>query len=390
MTGTKYLSEMMEGIEIKENTLIISPCGSGKTHYILNDLCKDKKVLYLCDNNNLKTQVINDTVDYENIDVMTYHAFGNKVKFDTKDELIQQYDLVIGDEIHNLVDYQSFDNSGDLMASMIKLFAKYDNAIVILFTATPYYLQKLATDFPNVDINFGEYYDFSDNKEIKRYIEKRKAYINHVSQIQFTLDEYADGFKYDGLKCLIYTKKIEEMEFIKDMCLSRNLNPICIWSTSNNEKPMNQEQLRVRKQLLLEGTLADGYNVLIINRSTETGVNIYDKKMELCIVNTTNKTQIVQARGRIRHNVDLLVVRTNDEKKVGFVLEIDKKLLGVPMLKQDIEEKIIHTYGLKDNRGRFYTISKLGNILEEKGYTIEKKRKTIEGKKFTLYTIEKK
>ena len=36
--------------------------------------------------------------------------------------------------------------------------------------------------------------------------------------------------------------------------------------------------------------------------------------MKLCLVNSTNPTEIAQSRGRIRHDVDLLVVRTNSNK----------------------------------------------------------------------------
>ena len=40
MLGTKYLGEIIkeEKIELGTNTLIVAPTGSGKTHYILNDL----------------------------------------------------------------------------------------------------------------------------------------------------------------------------------------------------------------------------------------------------------------------------------------------------------------------------------------------------------------
>lgn len=50
----KYLSELIkEGPN--ENTIIISPTGSGKTYYIFNKLLnnKSKRYLYLCDNLNI-------------------------------------------------------------------------------------------------------------------------------------------------------------------------------------------------------------------------------------------------------------------------------------------------------------------------------------------------
>ena len=45
--------------------------------------------------------------------------------------------------------------------------------------------------------------------------------------------------------------------------------------------------------------------------------------MDLAIVNTTNLTQQIQVRGRIRHDIDLLVVRTKDQNlpKMKIILE---------------------------------------------------------------------
>ena len=63
MQGTKYLGEIIkeEGIELGSNTLIVAPVGSGKTYYILNDLCtKDKNSLYLCDTTNLKNSILKE------------------------------------------------------------------------------------------------------------------------------------------------------------------------------------------------------------------------------------------------------------------------------------------------------------------------------------------
>lgn len=388
----KYLGEIIkdEGIELGSNTLIVSPVGSGKTYYILNDLCtQGKKVLYLCDNGNLKSQVEKDCikVGLDNVEILSYKKFGIKVKNDTLNKYINSFDMIICDEVHNLLDYQTFKNDGDLLASRIKLFDRYENTKIAMFTATPYYLDKLANEYAGV----GEYfivYDFSKYKNINRYINKRLEYINHISQVQFQLDQYEESFKYRNMKCLIYTSNISDMKFLENMCISRQLKPISIWST-NAEQPMTEEQLKTREYLLETGELLEPYNILIINRATETGVNIIDKDMNLVIVNTTNITQQVQARGRVRHDVDLLVVKTNDNKKVGLALEIDEKLLDVELLKTDIEDKIIHAYGIRDEKSRFYSVKRLASALEPKGYKMESYRRTVEGRKRTFYKISK-
>lgn len=402
MLGTKYLGEIIreEGLEFDSNTMIVAPVGSGKTYYILNDLCvKHRRVLYLCDNGNLKFQVEKDS-DRAGIkdmicrfDVLSYKAFGIKVKNDTLNKFINKYDIIICDEVHNLLDYQSFNNDGDLLVTRVKLFRKYEYTKIIFFTATPYYLDRLAEDNENLGHYFVTY-DFTKHPNINRYIERRKAFINHISQVQFQLDQYEQSFKYRNLKCLMYTSNISDMKFLEEMCISRNLKPICIWST-NAKEDMSEEQLKVRAYLLETGKLLDGYNCLIINRATETGVNIIDEDMNLIIVNTTNYTQQVQARGRVRHDVDLLVVKTHDNKQIELALEIDEKLLNIDLLKTDVEDKIIYAYGIRDEKHRLYSVKKLGNALEPKGYKIETRKKTYtdketkKRKQITFYRITK-
>ena len=397
MQGTKYLGEIIkeEGLEFGSNTMIVAPVGSGKTYYILNELVPQaKRVLYLCDNGNLKSQVEKDS-DKAGIkdmiykfDVLSYKKFGIKVKNDTLNKFINSFDMIICDEVHNLLDYQTFNKDADLLVARIKLFDKYEKTKIVFFTATPYYLDQLAKDNNNIGAYFTTY-DFSKHPNINRYIEKRLAYINHMSQIQFQLDQYEQSFKYRNMKCLMYTSNISDMKFLEDMSKSRNLKPISIWST-NADIPMTEEQLKVREHLLETGELLEPYNVLIINRATETGVNIIDKDMNLVIVNTTNSTQQTQARGRVRHDVDLLVVKTKDNEKVKLALEIDEKLLNVELLKTDIEDKIIHAYGIKDEKHRFYSVKRLGTMLEKHGYTMESYRTRIDKRQITVYKITKK
>ena len=384
----KYLGEIIkdEGIELGSNTLIVSPVGSGKTYYILNELTKDKKVLYLCDNGNLKSQVEKDCLKVGlNIPVLSYKKFGMKAKNDTLNEFINSFDIIVCDEIHNLLDYQTFKDDADLLVARVKLFDRYENTKIAMFTATPYYLDQLAKANENVGDYFTTY-DLSEHPNIKKYVNKRLAYINHYSDVEKTLKEYEEYFKDLNGKCLMYTQRIEVMEKLTDISLEAGLKPICIWSTNANE-PMNEDQLKAREHLLDTGELLEPYNVLIINRATETGVNIIDKDIELVIVNTTNVTQQIQARGRIRHDIDLLVLKTKDQKQVEFML--DEKLLDKWLYKATIEEFIIGKNNLRNSHGRLIGMKALALELEKYGYTMETKRKTVEGKKITQYKISK-
>lgn len=404
----KYLNEMMKDVQLENNMLIVSPAGSGKTHYIINELCNDKKVLYLCDNNNLEEQVslenntrvvkkneVKKGFNRTDIHIMTYKLFGKKVKYDFYDTYINQFDLIVADEVHNLVDYQTFNNDADLSHAIRSLMKTYSNTQILMFTATPYYLDQLAKENPGIDSNFCKI-DFSNSRDIMRYINKREAYINHMSQIQFALEEYKQSFEYRNMKCLIYANKIDDMKFIENICIEKNLKPICLWSKNNKDYELSDEQRRVRRYLIgdvdkeendKKGTLIDPYNVLIINRATETGVNIYDKDMQLVIVNTVNVTQRIQARGRVRHDVDLLIIKTRENNKVNTIT-IEEWQLNKWLLKEDLV-KIIINYELRDVNGKYITANKLNKYLSSSNYKVNKSRKTLNGKKDTYYQIVK-
>lgn len=377
---------------VRQNTFIIAPTGSGKTYYILNVLAKDKKCLYLCDNNNLKSAVLKNpnTVEYgicnpnANIQVATYKQFGKETIYRTTD-FINNYDYIIADEVHNLIDYSKFSNDTDLCRAIDGLVQTYENTKIIFFTATPYYLDCIKAEYPYFLNNF-KIWDFSKVKEIKRYTNKRMAYISSMYQIKFVLEEYKEAFIYNGWKCLIYTPKIEDMHKIEEIVKEKGLNPVLIWSM-NAKEPMNMYQQIARAALIETGTLIEPYNVLIINRATETGVNIYDEYMNLVIVNTINVTQQIQVRGRVRHDVDLLVLKDKDMLKVAKTIIIPPELLDVQLSKETLEH-FIKEYGLKDTkREKYITVNKFLSLIKEE-YEVSKKKIRINGKQVTSYKIQ--
>ena len=390
-----YLADyiIMHHYNIRQNTFIISPTGSGKTYYILDVLTPGHKCLYLCDNNNLKRSVLKhpNTVEYgvlnasADVEVMTYKQFGKECIYRTND-FVGQYEYVIADEVHNLIDYSKFSKDTDLTRAIDALVQNYENTKIVFFTATPYYLDCIKTEYSFFLNNF-KVWDFSKVKEIKRYTNKRRAYISSMYQIKFVLEEYKEAFMYNNWKCLIYTPKVTDMHKIEEIVIEKGLNPILIWSTSRTEEPMNNEQLITNAQLIETGYLREPYNVLIINRATETGVNIYDEDMNLVIVNTVNVTQQIQVRGRVRHDIDLIVLKDKDMTKVAKTIIIPPELLDVQLSKQTLEQ-FIKDYGLKDTKKKeFITVNKFLSLIKDE-YEVTKKKIRIDGKQVMSYKIQ--
>lgn len=404
MSKGKYLGELLTREELlnESNSLVISPCGSGKTYFIFNQLITRKdRVLYLCDNTNLKKAILNDNsnavdrhrpiamkITARNVEVMTYKKLGTQLRHANFSEILKDYTYVVADEIHNLLDYENFNGDGDLGRAISLLFNKQDIPIILL-TATPYYLEKVQNSFNNF-LKEIKVFDFMENEEINRYINIREAYISHISQIQYEFRCYKQFFKLRDGKALVYCPNIQQMKMIEQMAINENLNPISIWSEHNTDYRLTDEQVAVRDKIITEGVLDDKYDVLIINRALETGVNITDKRFRLFISCTTNKTQTIQARSRLRMDVDLVLLKSKYTIiPSNFVLELEDKWLDRPLLREDIEE-ILAELDLKDGEGRPMGVVKLCQILEKNNYEVKSTTRRFDGRRLRCRIITKK
>ena len=64
------------------------------------------------------------------------------------------------------------------------------------------------------------------------------------------------------------------MKQLEQTARETGFNPVCVWSISNTDYEMTQEQLDVREQVLKNYTIPPEYNLLIINSSSETSLKI--------------------------------------------------------------------------------------------------------------------
>ena len=127
----------------------------------------------------------------------------------------------------------------------------------------------------------------------------------------------------------------------------------------------------------------------MINDATETGVNIYDKNMMYCIINTTNEVTQAQVRGRIRHDIIQLTLREDKKLVTKDLYNINDKWLDRPLTKED-KDALCEELNIFDSNGRLAKWTTVKKLLEKNGYTIENKKVTIEGKRVNCNIIKKK
>lgn len=442
-----YLSEIIEqqypDLDEKlkyKNLLLISPCGSGKTRFIFDYLFSKGRLpqyLYLCDTINLKHMAMyEDTVwdskklsynedgkltmvkgfgVYHNTTVMTYSEFGHKIEniykysniaeyYEVLKEFISQWKIIVADEIHNLFYFNEFTKGNEYSNSIGALRMKYDTTKIIWMTATPSKIYSVRNKANEFKCNYGNFdYEYLDKfgiieytkDDVKAYYNIEERYFCGYKHIQNICLYRKDYFKYMNGKVLIYTSKIGNMLKIQDIIKDiEYIRPICIWSekTASNT-PMSDEQMNVKNYLIKNEAFPDEYNCIIINDAIMTGVNISDPNINLFIANSSNETKIIQSRGRIRHDISLAIIRTEDKEKINLLefINLDnviEEYLGRNVFKEELEQ-FIKKYNLYDEKNRKLSVSKLLKQLKNNGYEIKSKTKMAKGERYTVYNIKK-
>lgn len=389
--------------------LVVAPAGSGKTYYIFNELVDDtKKSVYLCDTSNLKEMILKDEdiigkvkgTDFEllhgfelnkyNCTVMTYAKW-----FYVMDKPeYQDVETIICDEIHNAYKYKDrFDREANEEKG-IEECKNYENVInnlhknakrgvqVVGFTATHNRIKKdMGNLLPNKDSHITSSFNsdwnvinLSNEKNIKRLKEDFTYKYSNYKNLSYHLNAF-NGFKL-GQKALIYTDRISTALDMVDIASKCNLKSVALWSMSNKKHIMNEEQLKVRESILKDGLIPDDVDVLIINSSYETGINIKNDNVELVIVNSTDEDTQIQARSRIRKNIKALFIKSNnmiDDIKVT----VPDDYLNRALTKKDKEE-LVKELNIVNENSRMLKWTSIKPIIINSGYDIKDGRIRIE------------
>lgn len=403
----------LEKPEFLSNNLILAPVGSGKSYLIENTLIPknyNKKILYLTSNTALKDSLCpndneirkaladkeesvcfytseNETKygdrDYS-VHVMTYSEFGGRVT-PPHQTFTDDIELIFCDEIHSLPKYFNYDKSYRLALALNWLLRKYENKQIFYFTATKDSIDSLEKRTPGF-FNLVKTFDYLDHPQIRKYIANSTYYINHIDQLKPHLKAKLESFNYHGYKGLAFTSKINEQSKIEEIAKEEGFVPITLWSINNKDKPMSEEQLKVRDFILNTGHIPEPYNILIINGAMQEGWNLYDEKVTLAILDTVDITEQIQAVGRIRKDIDFVIKKTQNEKLTDVDIKLDEKYLNRSLTSED-KNSLCNEMNIFDNNGRLRKWPTLKEFIIKSGYKVEDKLETINDKRTRISII---
>ena len=363
------------------------------------------------------------------IKVLTYSKLGALLKSQSCNNIIlNNFKCIIFDEIQNLFTYCNkynvdratntyIDGTYTTVLDNLKDISK--NVLCIGLSATPGAIHRFREI--NNDFDFGCIRTIFNKQELAtiKSTNFKPIYTNCIMNQIKTLN-YS---KLNGRKIYINTNTIKKSKEYKKYFESVGIRAEWLCSINNGEvvknidengneieefiPTMTKYQLSLRDRLLngideqgtSKGTLPDDLDVIIVNSGYETGWNLKDDKVQICFIDNINEDYQVQARNRIRHDIDILIVKglyDNDgivlekgqygkliEKKtlidsgryrtykiiVPTIKDIDEKYIGIK-LDSKLKKELVYKYAVKGLNTNV-NFKSLSADLIKKGYIVK-------------------
>ena len=350
--------------------LIVSPCGSGKTTLALDHLATQwgnpSRALYLIDTVAGQDQLLQNPKcrcydkdwredfadpplkDDGKIVVMTYARFGTLCKY-----FCNWYiglDTIICDEIHKLFEMMLW-NKAAKIPNQENIYAIAWNVIFTAFyleqvpsvyalTATPEALYDHFREKLNDDED-PEYYEPYFEECRKRFIYTVPLYGTPRHYEQKSIKNYNNLTMLcnqlpPDKKGIIYVPKIAQMQKYTELLTKRGIRAVAIWSPHNQDWWMDKHQRAVRQHIIEHATIPDDVDVLLINKSCETSINI-KSHIDYLVVHSNQPDTQTQAIGRYRDDLDMLYLY---DPEIWDEIILPDEMLHTPLYKEDIDAYI--------------------------------------------------
>lgn len=286
--------------------------------------------------------------------VMTYAKFG--VLAEKYPRFGYDFELILCDEIHSLPKFRSFrSNTGDNnphIAAQRRLeeIVNDSQVLVIALSATPRRAdEQLCCEIRHITVD-----------EDVRQLETAQT-IPYTNKFQL-LEQLSPQEKG-----IVYIGHVTGMIEYQKAAATKGFRAICVWSENNKDHPMTAEQRAARQHILTQEEIPPQYDMVILNASSETGINIHGK-VDYIVVHSQEPETQVQIRGRYRHDLDRLYLLDYNS------IHIPGEYLDCELFAEQRDE-LCQVIGLRDPKGRVYKWSTVKSRLESAGYSIVEKRR---------------
>lgn len=281
--------------------------------------------------------------------IITYAKFG--VFLNHNPNFHKYFDYIICDELHSLMKYQYFEDAPNLATVAkkgLERAVRNENTTVIALSATPKRVKReFETPFYELPI---------DDEEIIQYETKETISYTNLEYLLSSLNPTEKG--------ICYIAHIRSMLKLESIAREKGFNPICIWSISNADYIMSQEQMRVRETILNTFTIPNEYNLLIINASSETSFKI-KSHIDYVIVHSYESDTQIQVRGRVNDDLSRLYLPNKDYSAIN----VPADFLNRRLFSED-KGQLCSVLNLHNESGRLCRWTTIHSVLLYAGYTV--------------------
>lgn len=333
-------TEEMEKWKPNDRILITAQTGSGKSHFIKNELYNyclknNKRILLLSNRTLLKRQNEDElgedklkTIKLHNYQTIESFAFQENNSHAVKD-FLSRFDYIVMDEFHYTFQDSGFNRNSFVL--MEYLNPNELNKIFIFITATPQVIFKYQENF---DFIYSIETDYSYIDKIYFY-SKREVVENIIRSIP------------ENEKIIYFGKAIDAFEISR---LFDDSSFIC--SEKNKQFKFKSDQYTIDEIVEKESFTP---RLLCSTKVLDNGINIFDKNLKHIIVEMIDPIDIIQCLGRRRidfndsnDKITIYLKLYNGKDIYNFMNSANKKLLLVEEYKILGKEKFQREYARKD------------------------------------------
>ena len=260
--------------------------GTGKTYFIVKTLaekCREenKKILFLCNRDKLRNDVIEDAMAFNTSDIVTvttYQAIQQKL---IRGEDIERYDYITCDECHYFYDDATF---VDFTDEIMDYITTRKNSVVIFMSATAEVLYKKLQGLNIITNTYTIAIDYSYVKELQFLSGKDAINIKVLELLENTDD-----------KIIYFANSVKKAYEIYEQCKDKAYF-YCSKGNKEYSKYSNYDCIKVYNKNLI----TFDKRILITTTVLDNGVTLKDKNIKHIITDVLDINKMQQCLGRKR------------------------------------------------------------------------------------------